>query len=366
MRIFSCQCGHTIFFENIICTACGRALGYLPDRQTLGAIKPAEKEQWISSDSPRRYRKCGNYEKENICNWMVPSEDPNVFCRACRLNQVIPNLSQPNHRLYWAKLEAAKRRLLYTLFQLGLAVSSKEEDPEHGLAFAFLGDASAESEFTQPIDSQETVYTGHTQGLITINLAEADDIARTRIREQLREGYRTLLGHFRHEVGHYYWDLLIKETSHLPTFRQHFGDETQDYQQALSAFYENGPLANWESHYISAYATAHPWEDWAESWAHYLHIVDTLDTAQAYGLVIQGRSLASVKVPARTTVTCDFSTLLDDWLRLSVALNDLNRSMGLNDAYPFVLHDPVKQKLRFVHDVIAKRKDVSPPERGKR
>jgi hypothetical protein len=296
---------------------------------------------------------CANYTHENVCNWMVPAADSTVLCRACRLNQVIPDLSQPNHRLYWAKLETAKRRLLFTLIQLGLPVVSQAEDPAHGLAFAFLADTTAESEFSVPLSGQESIHTGHTRGLITINLAEADDIARARTRKQLCEDYRTLLGHFRHEVGHYYWDVLINDDPSLQAFRQRFGDDTQDYQQALSSYYENGPLKNWAMHYISAYATAHPWEDWAESWAHDLHLVDSLDTAQAYGLIIQDRVMA----PHGAGAEVDFSALLEDWLCLSVTLNALNRSMGLRDAYPFVLHEPVKQKLRFVHDLITKKRD---------
>ena len=358
MKTFRCQCGHEIFFENTTCNACGRALGYLPDRGALSALEPVGNGQWFVRNSQSRYRMCVNYAQENVCNWMVSAEDPTVFCRACRLNQVIPNLSQPNHRLYWAKLETAKRRTLYTLLQLGLPVASKGENPDHGLAFAFLADATAESEFTVPIGDQELVRTGHAHGLITINLAEADDIARTRIRERLREGYRTLLGHFRHEVGHCYWDLLINDDRSLHAFRQCFGDDTQDYQQALRTYYENGPLENWGMHYISAYATAHPWEDWAESWAHYLHMIDTLDTAQSYGLTIQGREVASGGVLHGVGATFDFSALLEDWLRLSMTLNALNRSMGLRDAYPFVLHEPVKQKLRFVHDLVTKQKDL--------
>ena len=356
MRTFHCQCGHAIFFENTTCTTCGWALGYLPDRGILCAVEPIENGQWLVQDSPRRYRMCANYVQESICNWMVPTEDPIVFCWACRLNQTIPNLSQPNHRLYWAKLEAAKRRMLYTLLQLGLPVASKAEDPDYGLAFAFLADTTSESEFTVPMGDQEPVRTGHTQGLITINLAEADDVARTRIRERLHEGYRTLLGHFRHEVGHCYWRLLVNDAPSLHAFRQCFGDDTQDYQQALRAYYKNDPLENWSMRYISAYATAHPWEDWAESWAHYLHMVDTLDTAQAHGLVIQDRVVAAGGVPNSASAEFDFFALLEDWLRLSVALNALNRSMGLRDAYPFVLHEPVKQKLRFVHDIISKKK----------
>jgi hypothetical protein len=91
-----------------------------------------------------------------------------------------------------------------------------------------------------------------------------------------------LLGHFRHEVGHYFWDRLVATDPHqLEEFRVLFGDDRQDYGEALKRHYDEGAPANWQDTYISMYATMHPWEDFAETWAHYLHIVDTLETAGA-------------------------------------------------------------------------------------
>jgi hypothetical protein len=324
----------------------------------MSALEPTGNDVWLTpgpAAKNRLYRMCVNYAQEQVCNWMVPAEDPAAFCRACRLNQIIPNLDQPNHRQYWAKLEAAKRHVLYTLYHLGLAVVSKEEDSGRGLAFAFLADKTAESEFTDPIGDQSPIHTGHANGLITINVAEADDIASTRMRTQMNEEYRTLLGHFRHEIGHFYWERLIKASPHLQTFRRLYGDETQDYNQALRTYYENGPPDNWSEHYLSAYATAHPWEDWAESWAHYLHMIDTLDTAHAYGLIIQGYEVGPVGTSQskNTDDAMGFTALVDGWIRLSVVINALNRSVGIGDANPFVLSEPARQKLRFVHDIIA-------------
>ena len=132
---------------------------------------------------------------------------------------MIPDLSLPENLSRWRALEAAKHRLFYTLFQLRLPVETQAESPA-GLAFQFLADVGP---------GAPSVMTGHADGVITINLAEADDAERERRRQQMGELYRTLLGHFRHEIGHYYWDRLIANTPHLEEFRRIFGDERQDY-----------------------------------------------------------------------------------------------------------------------------------------
>jgi hypothetical protein len=128
--------------------------------------------------------------------------------------------------------------------------------------------------------------------------------------------------------------------------------------------YRNGPPSNWQENYISSYASSHPWEDWAESWAHYLHLVDTLETAYSFGLTLDPK----YKVDAESISTMisedayscfDFSRLLKQWIPLSLALNSLNRSMGLPDSYPFVISASVGKKLAFVHEVIHKGGSVS-------
>lgn len=362
MQTFHCQCGNRIFFENTRCNVCGRMLGYLVEPGLMSALEPSGDIEWRAlapSVHNARYRMCAHYARDDVCNWMVPAEDCDVFCQACRLNQTIPDLNQPKHLIYWAKIEAAKRRLLYTLYQLGLPVTNKKQDPEHGLAFSFLADADSESEFTDPIAGQHSIATGHAGGLITINLAEADDIARTRMRERMNEDYRTLLGHFRHEIGHYYWELLVRDQPRLDAFRKLYGDERLDYNQALQDYYQNGPPNNWQANYISAYATAHPWEDWSESWAHYLFMIDTLETAKDFGFAIQGREVAPFGTPQEVNTGNEafsharhFDVLLEDWVRLTIAINAINRSMGLRDAYPFVLSAPARDKLHFVHEAI--------------
>jgi hypothetical protein len=261
---------------------------------------------------------------------------------------VIPNLGDPGNKAAWYKLELAKRRLLYTLIHLGCGVKSKIDDPQRGLAFAFLAE-------TKGLDST-SVLTGHVNGLITINIAEADDVERERRRQRLYEPYRTLLGHFRHEVGHYYWDRLIKDNSAMDIFREYFGDERKNYVQAIQDYYEQGPPQDWPSRYVSAYATAHPWEDWAETWAHYLLLTDALETAVECGLSLQARRPDEPKLKRELDLTNrdaeSFNKLIEGWFSLTYVLNNLNRDFGFPDGYPFVLSTAAIDKLRLIHMTI--------------
>ncbi len=299
------------------------------------------------------YRMCRNYSKSGVCNWMLPDNTPETLCIACRLNQTIPDLSQAHNVACWARLEAAKRRLVYSLLTLGLPVQNKQDNPERGLAFDFLADANPDF-----VDSPR-VITGHDEGLITINIAEADDAFRVKMRLDMHERYRTVLGHFRHEVGHYYWQILIQASERIDVFRQLFGNEQQDYGAALKQYYDNKAPENWQDHHISAYASSHPWEDWAETWAHYLHIVDMLETAQAFDLAVEGRPLQKLAIPEQLATTYQagdsFAHLLAEWLPLTFAFNSINRSMGLDDIYPFVLSESVINKLRFIHQTIRQK-----------
>jgi hypothetical protein len=205
------------------------------------------------------------------------------------------------------------------------------------------------------------VLTGHADGLITLDIAEADEVERERIRRKLRERYRTLLGHFRHESGHYFWDRLIRGTSFVEPFRALFGDEREDYGEALKRHYAGGPPANCEERFISPYASSHPWEDWAETWAHYLHMMDTLDTSRCFGIasrdvvkeIVEGDLLGpSEGAAAGAKNRGPFADVLRDWIWLSLAMNAINRSMGVSDVYPFVLNRAVAEKLEFVHEVV--------------
>jgi len=337
MRTFKCACGNRVFFDNTRCLICNRELGFLPDQGVLAALEPAADGVFVANRG--KYRKCTNNVEHGVCNWLVPDGDQEPLCPACRLNNVIPDLSNADNRLLWAEVEKAKRRLIYTLNRLRLPLISKTEDPERGLAFDIKAD-----------EGSTRVLTGHAEGLITLNLAEADSVSRERMRVEMKERYRTLLGHFRHEVGHYYWERLVRdgEPSVLPAFRKLFGDETTDYSEALERHYSAPRSADWAQSYISHYAAAHPWEDWAETFAHYLHLIDTLETAQHFGFTSELSPKASV------TKVSDFDILMTEWGELTIALNALNRSMGLPDAYPFAVTAPVRDKLAFVHDLLRK------------
>jgi hypothetical protein len=349
MKLFQCQnCGLPLHFENTRCERCGLALGYLPDRETITALKAggggqnAQERTWRALADAKTYRYCANAAYD-ACNWLVPVARPDAYCAACRHNRMIPDLSVAANLHKWRALEVAKHRLFYTLFQLRLPVETKAESPG-GLAFQFLADIGP---------SGSSVMTGHADGVITINLAEADDAERERRRHQMGELYRTLLGHFRHEIGHYYWNRLIANTPHLEEFRRVFGDERPDYDQALQDYYDRGARTDWSEHFISPYASVHPWEDFAETWAHYFHMIDTLETAHVTGLAV------SPKLPQSPGAVFDFhprntamDRLVEAWLALTFAVNSINRSMGLRDLYPFVLGPLAVAKLTFVRQRI--------------
>jgi hypothetical protein len=369
MRIFHCDhCQQLVFFENVKCLACGHALAFLPDLADIGSLEPLDNGLFRSpapEAAEKTYRLCQNYTTGNVCNWAIPADDPDPLCQSCRLSRIVPD-----DPLAWYRLEVAKRRLIYNLMALGLPIVSKGVDPERGLAFEFLADPAPPTEAVQslpesvpsPPESTDTpttpppVLTGHAHGLITINVAEVDDVERERRRKALHEPYRTLLGHFRHEVGHYYWDLLVQGTERIEPFRSLFGDERQDYAQALERHYQQPPQADWQDSFISAYAASHPWEDWAETWAHYLHMADALETAGACGLSLRPqRSDEPVLKPPRRgrDGLGSFDQMIGRWFPLTYVLNALNRGLGLPDSYPFILSQPVIAKLRFVHESIS-------------
>jgi len=351
VRIFECQnCGQLLYFENIRCEHCGHVLGFVPEQLLLAALQDAGEPLWHPVAAPdETYRFCAN-AAHGVCNWLVPAAGANDFCRACSLNRTIPDLDVPGHLVLWRRLENAKHRVVYGLLRLGLPLASKQDEPERGLAFDFLA-APGPSFWEGP-----QVVTGHSQGLITIDLAEADDAERERHRQNMAEPYRTIIGHFRHEVGHHYWERLVRDSSRAEAFRGFFGDERVDYGTALEQHYASSPQPGWQNDYVSAYASAHPWEDFAETWAHYLHIVDTLETASAFGLGIRPalgpRELLTMEIDFDPYQQTDFERLIEAWLPLTYAVNSLNHSMGQPDFYPFVLSPTVMDKLRFVHDLI--------------
>jgi hypothetical protein len=330
MVLFTCtNCGQAIYFENTRCERCGYAIGFVVEDMhqhgdaVLHAL--ATNNGIYFEEAGRSYQYCSNFQF-GVCNWLVPTGGDgrgpggaDAFCKACRLNRMIPNLQEPVYRAYWTLLEVAKHRLVYSLMRLGL--------PTDGLRFDFVAD-----------ERDKKVFTGHDNGLITINIAEADDLQREMARQNMNEPYRTLLGHFRHEVGHYYWDLLVRDAGRLGEYRELFGDDSRVYEHALQYHYNQGAPADWTDFYISAYASAHPWEDWAETWAHYMHIMDTFETAYAYGMQVRPRAAENdgAKANFDPYKEKDFSRIIQQWLPLTYALNSINRSMGVGNYIPLL------------------------------
>jgi hypothetical protein len=331
-----------VFFENTRCLACGHTLAFVAGRMELLSLEERDDGSWlpagVAAKDGEAYRLCANYAEHGACNWALPADAAGTLCTACRLTHTIPDLGVRGNKDAWLKLETAKRRLVFDLLSLQL--------PLQGVEFQFLSDVVTVN------GDRSRVLTGHDNGIITINVAEADDLHREQQRLLHHEPYRTLLGHFRHEIGHYYWDLLIGATDRLQPFRRLFGDERIDYQEALKVHYEQGAPADWADHYISAYASTHPWEDWAESWAHVMHMVDALETAHAVGLSVRParRDEPALAIPAKPSQARigDFDQLVGEWYALTYVLNNLTRGLGLKDAYPFVLSGPVIEKLRFI------------------
>jgi hypothetical protein len=349
-RVYACRCGRPIFFRDSFCLSCKTVLGYEPSLSRICPLSAGpEPGTWtIGGTSPgdkRLYGLCANHASPASCNWLTRVDfGKNNLCICCRLNRTIPNLSDPENAENWRRIEFAKRRLVSSLLSLGLPVEPLSETGDGGLAFDFLRTPS----------QGPRVLTGHSCGVITLNIEEADDSMRESIRKRLHEPYRTLLGHLRHEVGHYYWDRLLAGTSLIEEFRELFGDERQDYAEALRLHYRQGPPADWRGRFISAYASSHPWEDWAETWAHYLHMADALDTASSFSL-----DMESLDIPFecfQPDALCQpddrFLHFANAWIRLTAVLNELSCSMGLPDFYPFEISRSVVGKLHFIHKTI--------------
>lgn len=340
MQVFHCDgCENLVFFENTTCMECSAQLGYLPEADEMVAL-PRDGHQL-----------CANYSDANVCNWLTGEHE---LCLSCRLTRVIPDLSRREHEQRWFRIEQAKRRLVRQLIQFRLPIVTKAADPERGLAFELLAD---------PDDPEaRPVMTGHAAGVITINIAEADDAERERRRVMLQEPYRTLLGHVRHEIGHYYFDRLVLAGGFGAEFRDLFGDERTDYASALDRHYRDGPPGNWQALHVSPYAACHPHEDWTETWAHYFHITETIETARASGLNLRPRRADEPKLQPTShsaPLAGAFDRVLAEWYPLTYVLNNLNRGMGMPDAYPFVLSANAVEKLRFVDRVIASQPWIS-------
>lgn len=343
MRTYRCVCGNVIFFDNSHCLACSRELGFCPACRELVALLPQDDGQWQCGNSQcaALLAKCFNYAQHQVCNRCVvlPAET-GALCDCCRFNDTIPDLAVAGNLRKWYRLEAAKRRLFYDLGHLGLPYGMASDGVEPPLAFDFKADVIPKQDFWRSSGQAEQVYTGHAAGRITINIREADDVEREKLRVVMGEPHRTLIGHFRHEIGHYYWDMLVKGRREAQCVRV-FGDHNQPaYAEALDAYYESGAPVDWPERFISAYAAMHPWEDFAETWATYLDMTSALDTAQHQGF--GGQS---------DPVHADLDAMLTRYQQLGIALNEINRSQGLLDVVPEVFVTPVVVKLTYVHQL---------------
>ena len=354
MLLFQCDnCGHILFFENSRCHQCDAQQGILI-RGTTFASRASREDRWLDPNSgAATWTRCANADLIG-CNWLVDESDGVPHCAACRLNRTIPPLDTPEYLERWKALEAGKRRVLYSLYRLGIPPIDRNANAELGLCFDFLASSP---------DGSEIPLTGHSDGVITINIGEADPAQCEAMREEMNESYRTVIGHFRHEFGHHYWDRLAKsQPTFVDGFRSVFGDERRDYAEALRRHHESGPPEDWAARHVSAYASSHPWEDWAECWAHYLHILDTTETAHAFGLQFQSQLAfdpeLALSPPSDPYESTDFEATLQAGSRLSIALNSFNRGMGHNDFYPFAPAEPVLEKIAWVHRQIRALRDV--------
>jgi hypothetical protein len=354
MRRFLCECQNPLFFENVSCLTCGAIVGFDPVGRNLLALEPTTSDLLACKGSKKafRWRLCANRDTCG-CNWLVAEDEPSPLCQSCATTRTIPNLAESGSQDDWRATESSKRRLLYTLLNLGLWGRDSQIKPTLPLVFDFMSN----------LPGGPAITTGHENGVITLNLSEADGVQREQMRSNLNEPYRTLLGHLRHESGHYYWEVLIPNSRNLTECRQLFGDETQDYQAAMADYYAAGPPSGWRDRHISAYATMHPWEDWAETWAHYLHLTDTLETAEAVGN-LSGFSRGTTQPALDPTPfvgiagatpedAAAFADKTHRWCDVVVLANELSRSMGQPDVYPFSQSLPVLQKLFFIDRVIS-------------
>jgi hypothetical protein len=336
VRDFICpNCGQRLAFENSVCLSCGSALGFSVQDMALLVIAPGEESDHGGAVDSNEYQLCVNLHLAE-CNWLVEKGPVGRLCASCALTRTRPNDADTKALSAFAAAEKAKRRLIAELVELKLPIVGRDEDPDYGLAFDLLS------------SDKDKVFTGHHNGVITLDLAEGDDVHREQLRVAMAEPYRTLLGHFRHEIGHYYFYRLVEPSeAYAQRFRELYGDPDADYQAALDRHYSDGAPPGWEDDFVSSYATMHPAEDWAETFAHYLHIRDTLDTAAAFGF-----APAAATFERRVLGPSGFDAIIDMWLPLSWALNMINRSMGREDLYPFVLPPAVLDKMRFIHTII--------------
>ena len=324
---FYCECGAPVYFDDHQCLSCGSRIGFDPDEM---------KFRIIADNSAKQYPICRNGKDYGVCNWIAHPKATEGLCLGCQFNRFIPNLGKPENISRWNVLERAKKRLLFSLMRLGILIKTGHQSPDDGLLFDFL-----ENQSSNPTDPAKKITTGYLRGVITINVLEAEPVARVEQKVAANEVYRTVLGHMRHESGHYLWSKLEGNSYLTKKFRNLFGEENEDYNEALKTFYQHGARQNWAKDFITHYASSHPLEDWAETWGHYIHITDGIETAENFGLVTEGIG------------TQNFATKIETWQSITIKLNEMNRSMGKEDLYPFTINEITKEKLMFADDVIS-------------
>lgn len=357
-----CQCGNAIQFDDTHCRKCRTPVGFDPDGGYLVNLRRADiDERWVRFDDEQplpghqTWQRCANLDAAPRCNWLVSGlQDQHShgdLCLACSLNSANPDADDEVSQQWWYECEKAKRRLIAQLLALGLPVETREQNPEHGLAF----------ELRRAGRSDPPTTLGYQNGVITFDIIEADTDYRENMRLRLRGPRRTLLGHLRHESGHYYWHRFVYNERWLPVFRELFGDEQQNYQQAMQQHYSSGPPPGWQERHFCSHAAAHPWEDWAETWAQFLHMTSGLGAAARLGIDVDTLNVPRSKLSSEPLRDCSyyqarradsFLAHVNRWFTLSRALNRLSQSMGQDDSYPPFLTRSLLQKLFLVFTVL--------------
>ncbi len=348
MRVFICStCHHELDFESSSCSNCHSLVGYVSDRREVVVIVPDGPARYIVDGHPTAQWRCLNASWG--CNWMLPADEGDVWCLSCRLTRGRPDEADPAAVVAWSAAEAAKRRLVFQLGELGLPIEQRSSTTPQGLAFDLVHVPGAAG------------VTGHDRGLITLDLSEADDRHRDELRRTLGESFRTLIGHLRHEVGHYYFAHLVSHADEIAEFRALFGDERIDYSAALVEHYRlarTGAEAADLGRFVTGYAAAHPLEDWAETFAHYLHTLDGLQTADSHGLAATSPDAdGRVNRRRRAGDVKSFASILQRWLPVAETINAIADGLGSSRPYPFTLSPVVVTKLEFVHARVTAHSD---------
>lgn len=328
MRTFLCSCGNELFFQSVTCLNCNRDTGMCATCQQVVPMEVQNDGRILCGNEHCgvEVRRCDNGVEHHFCNRLAPAGEDSKkgLCDFCVTTRVIPDLDVAGNIDRWKDLEIAKQRVLYMLDVIGLPFRQRSRFGMPALTFQFKADGVL------------PVATGHAGGCITINIKEADSVQREITRKRFNEPQRTLVGHFRHELGHYYWERLIKPRA-IESFRRRFGNERLNYKAAIGQYYKNGPRPDWSKHFVSAYASMHPWEDFAESFGTWLDMFSVVDTACHFS-IIQHDGM-------------NFEAMLETYLRVGVIANEFNRDMGLPDLVPEVFNTVVLEKLKFIHQL---------------